>query len=62
MTDRLDPAAKKANPKLAMGANREKAQRNRGGAMLTKKLKTGAMPKGEARRETRNPANNRLER
>ena len=62
MTAQLDPEAKTGNPKLAMGANREKAQRNRGGAMLTKKLKTGATPKGEARHTAKHPADKRLRR
>ena len=62
MTDQLDPNAKKGSPKLATGANCEKAWRNRSGAMLTKKLKTGVALKGEARHTARNPANNRLER
>ena len=55
-------SAESINPKLATGANREKAQRHRGGAMLTKKLKTGATLKGAARRETQNPTNKRLRR
>ena len=62
MTDQLDPNAKKGSPKLATGANCEKAQRNRSGAMLKKKLQTGAMPKGAARHTAKNPANKRLER
>ena len=53
MTDRLDPAAKRGSPKLAMGANREKAQRNRGGAMLTKKAENWRSAK--RRSPARNP-------
>ena len=49
MTAKLEPEAKTGNPKLTTGANREKAVRHRGGALLAKKLKTGAAPKGEAR-------------
>ena len=49
MTDRLATEAKTGNPKLTTGANREKTLRHRGGALLAKKLKTGAAPKGEAR-------------
>ena len=60
MTAQLDPKAKTGNPKLTTGANREKAVRHRGGALLAKKLKTGTAPKGEARRETPNPTNKRL--
>ena len=37
MTDQLDPEAKTGNPKLTTGANREKALRHGGGAMLEKK-------------------------
>ena len=62
MTARLDPETKTGNPKLTTSANREKAVRNRGGALLAKKLKTGAAPKGEAQRETQNPMDNRLRR
>jgi len=50
------------SPKLTTGANHEKAQRHGGSALLAKKLKTGAMPKGAARQETQNPTNNRLRR
>ena len=60
MTDRLATDAKTGNPNLTTGANHEKARRNRGGAMLTKKLKTGTAPKGEARHTTKNPTNKRL--
>ena len=56
MTDQLDPNAKKGSPKLATGANHEKAQRNRGGAMLTKKLKTDVALKGAARHTAKTPA------
>ena len=49
MTARLDPKAKTVSPKLTTGANREKAMRHGGDALLAKKLKTGAAPKGEAR-------------
>ena len=49
MTAQLDPEAKTGNPKLTTGANCEKAVRHGGSAMLAKKLKTGAAPKGEAR-------------
>ena len=62
MTDRLATEAKTGNPKLTMGANHEKALRHGGGALLAKKLKTDAAPKGEARRETQNPTNKRLKR
>jgi hypothetical protein len=62
LTARLDPEAKTGNPKLTTGANREKALRHGGGALLAKKLKTGAAPKGEARQETQNPTNKRLRR
>ena len=62
MTAQLDPEAKTGSPKLTTGANCEKARRNRGGAMLTKKLKTGTAPKGEARHTTKNPTNKRLRR
>ena len=49
MTAQLDPEASTGNPSLTTGANCEKARRHGGGAMLAKKLKTGAAPKGEAR-------------
>ena len=49
MTEMLEPEAKTGNPKLTTSANREKALRHGGGALLAKKLKTGAAPKGEAR-------------
>ena len=49
MTAQLDPEAKTGSPKLTTGANREKTVRHGGDAMLAKKLKTGAAPKGEAR-------------
>ena len=49
MTAQLDPEAKTGSPKLTTGANREKAMRHGGDAMLAKNLKTGAAPKGEAR-------------
>ena len=49
MTARLDPETKTGSPRLTTGANREKALRHGGGALLAKKLKTGAAPKGEAR-------------
>ena len=49
MTAQLDPDAKTGNPNLTTGANREKAPRHRGGAMLAKKFETGAAPQGEAR-------------
>jgi len=62
LTAQLDPEAKTGNPKLTTGANREKAVRHGGDALLAKKLKTGAAPKGEARRETQNPMDNRLRR
>ena len=62
MTAKLDPEAKTGSPKLTTGKNREKAQRHGGSALLAKKLKTGAAPKGAARRETKNPTNNRLKR
>ena len=54
--------SKTGSPRLTTGANREKARRHRGDAMLEKKLKTGAMPKGAARQEAQNPTNNRLRR
>ena len=60
MTAQLDPEAKTETAELTTGANREKAVRHRGGALLAKKLKTGAAPKGKARRETQNPTDNRL--
>ena len=62
LTAQLDPDAKTGSPKLTTGKNREKAQRHGGSALLAKKLKTGAAPKGEARRETQNPTNKRLRR
>ena len=62
MTARLDPETKTGSPRLTTGANREKALRHGGGALLAKKLKTGAAPKGAARRETKNPTNKRLRR
>ena len=49
MTARLDPETKTGSPRLTTGANREKALRHGGGALLAKKLKTGAAPKGETR-------------
>ena len=49
MTAQLDPEAKTETAELTTGANREKALRHGGGALLAKKLKTGAAPKGEAR-------------
>ena len=49
MTARFAPEAKSGHPKLTTSANREKALRHGGGALLAKKLKTGAAPKGEAR-------------
>jgi hypothetical protein len=55
LTAQLDPEAKTGNPKLTTSANREKTLRHRGGAMLAKKLKTGAVPKGAARRENQKP-------
>ena len=60
MTAQLDPEAKTGNSNLTTGANREQAPRHRNGAMLAKKFETGAAPKGEARRETKNPTNKRL--
>ena len=60
MTAQLDPEAKTGSPKLTTGANCEKAGRNRGGAMLAKKLKTGVAPKGVARHTAKNPTNKRL--
>ena len=45
MTAQLDPET----TELTTGANREKAVRHGGGALLAKKLKTGAAPKGEPR-------------
>ena len=62
MTARLDPEAKTGNPKLTTSANREKALRHGGDAMLAKNLKTGAAPKGKARHTTKNPTNKRLRR
>ena len=52
-----DPDASTGNPNLTTGANCEKTLCHRGGALLAKKLKTGAAPKGEARRETQTPTN-----
>ena len=49
MTAQLDPEAKTETTELTTGANREKAVCHGGGALLAKKLKTGAAPKGEAR-------------
>ena len=49
MTAKLEPEAKTETAELTTGANREKALRHGGGALLAKKLKTGAAPKGEAR-------------
>nr|QEQ69108.1 hypothetical protein [Klebsiella pneumoniae] len=62
MTARLATEAKTGSPRLTTGANREKAVCHGGGALLAKKLKTGAAPKGEARREIQNPTNKRLRR
>ena len=62
MTAQLDPEAKTGNPRLTTGANREKAVCHGSDALLAKKMKTGAAPKGEARRETQNPTNKRLRR
>ena len=62
MTARLDPETKTGSPRLTTSANREKALRHGGGALLAKKLRTGAAPKGAARRETQNPTNKRLRR
>ena len=55
MTAQLDPDAKTGNPNLTTCANCEKAVRHQGGALLAKKLKTGA-----AQHTAKNPANNRL--
>ena len=49
MTAELDTEAKTGSHKLTTSANREKALRHGGGALLAKKLKTGAAPKGETR-------------
>ncbi len=62
MTAQLDPEAKTETAELTTGANREKALRHGGGALLAKKLKTGAAPKGEARHTAKNPADKRLKR
>ena len=62
LTEMLEPEAKTGNTNLATGTNCEKARCNRGGAMLAKRLKTGAAPKGAARRETQYPMDNRLRR
>jgi hypothetical protein len=62
LTAQLDPEAKTEISELTTGANREKAVRHQGGTLLAKKLKTGAAPKGEARRETQNLTNKRLRR
>ena len=62
MTAQLDPDARTGNPSLTTGANREKALRHEGDAMLEKKLKTGAAAKGEARHAAKNPADKRLRR
>ena len=48
MTARLATEAKMGSPKLTTSANREKAVCHGSDAMLAKKLKTGAAPKGEA--------------
>ena len=47
MTAQLDPEAKTEASELTTGANREKALRHGGDAMLTKNLKTGAAPKAQ---------------
>ena len=62
MTAQLDPEAKTETAELTTGTNREKAVCHGSDAMLAKKLKTGAVPKGAARREIQNPTNNRLRR
>ncbi len=62
LTEMLEPEAKTGNPNLMTGTNCEKALSHRGGALLAKKLKTGAAQKGEARQETKNPTNKRLRR
>ena len=49
MTAQLDPEAKTGSPKLTTSTNREKAVCHGSDALLAKKLKTGAAPKGEAR-------------
>jgi hypothetical protein len=60
LTAQLDPEAKTETSELTTSTNREKAVCHQGGALLAKKLKTGAAPKGEARQETQNPTNKRL--
>ena len=62
LTAQLDPEAKTETAELTTGANREKAVCHGSDSMLAKKLKTGAAPKGEARREIQNPTNKRLRR
>ena len=52
--------SKTETSELTTGTNREKAVCHQGGALLAKKLRTGAAPKGAARRETKNPTNKRL--
>ena len=49
MTAQLATEAKTETAELTTGANCEKTVFHRGGALLAKKLKTGAAPKGEAR-------------
>lgn len=60
LTAQLDPAVKTETTELTTGANREKALRHRGGAMLAKKFETGAAPKGEARNTAKTPEDKRL--
>ena len=60
LTAQLATEAKTETAELTTGANCEKTLCHRGGALLAKKLKTGAAPKGKARRETQNPTDNRL--
>ena len=60
MTARLDPETKTGSPRLTTSANREKALRHGGGALLAKKLRTGAENTGEARRNDKPSAEQRL--
>jgi len=76
LTAQLDPEAKTETTELTMGANREKHCATEAARCLQndtwwralrkrwrpKRLETGAASKGEARRETKNPTNNRLRR
>lgn len=60
LTAQLDPDTKNETTELTTGANREKALRHRGGAVLAKKFETGAAPKGEARHTVKTPEDKRL--